>query len=83
MCLSKSVVQRLLQQALAGLVPWPLTSLGSLFQCPTTVLVKNLFLMSSLNLPCPSYKPILWILLLATREKRSAPASLLSLVRKL
>ena len=33
------------------------TSLGNLFQCVTTLCVKNLLLISNLNLPCPSLKP--------------------------
>jgi len=33
------------------------TSLGNLFQCFTTLCVKNFFLISNLNLPCPSLKP--------------------------
>ena len=35
----------------------PTTSLGSLWQCLTTLTVKNLFLISSLNLPSSSLKP--------------------------
>ena len=33
------------------------TSLGNLFRCVTTLWVKNLFLISNLNLPCLSLKP--------------------------
>ncbi|KAK4814100.1 hypothetical protein QYF61_008195 [Mycteria americana] len=38
------------------------TSLGNLFQCLTTLMVKNLFLKSSLNLPSLSLKPLLLVL---------------------
>ncbi|KAK4816374.1 hypothetical protein QYF61_016278 [Mycteria americana] len=34
------------------------TSLGNLFQCLTTIITKNLFLISSLNLPSFSLKPL-------------------------
>jgi len=34
------------------------TSLGNPFQCFTTLIVKNFFLISSLNLPCFSLKPL-------------------------
>ena len=33
------------------------TYLGNLFQCVTTLWVKNFFLISNLNLPCLSLKP--------------------------
>ena len=33
------------------------TSLGNLFQCITTLWVKNFLLISNLNLPCLSLKP--------------------------
>ena len=59
------------------------TSLGSLFQCMTTLSVKNLFLISSLNLPCHSLTPFPQVLSLVTKENRSAPAPPLPLVRKL
>jgi len=49
------------------------TSLGSLFQCLTTLSVKKCLLMSSLNLPCNSFEPFPHVLSLDTREKRSAP----------
>ena len=32
-------------------------SLGNLFQCVTTLCVKNFLLISNLNLPCLSLKP--------------------------
>ncbi|KAK4808555.1 hypothetical protein QYF61_009858 [Mycteria americana] len=38
------------------------TSLGNLFQCLTTLIVKNFFLKSSLNLPFLSLKPLLLVL---------------------
>ncbi|KAK4814468.1 hypothetical protein QYF61_018986 [Mycteria americana] len=38
------------------------TSLGNLFQCLTTLMVKNFFLKSSLNLPSLSLKPLLLVL---------------------
>ncbi|KAK4810670.1 hypothetical protein QYF61_007470 [Mycteria americana] len=38
------------------------TSLGNLFQCLTTLIVKNFFLKSSLNLPSLSLKPLLLVL---------------------
>ncbi|KAK4827187.1 hypothetical protein QYF61_015149, partial [Mycteria americana] len=38
------------------------TSLGNLFQCLTTLTVKNFFLKSSLNLPSLSLKPLLLVL---------------------
>jgi len=34
------------------------TSLGNLFQCVTTLCVKNFFLISNLNLPCLSLKSL-------------------------
>ena len=47
---------------------------GSLLQCPIALSVNNLFLISSLNLPCLSFMPFPQILSLFTREKRSVPA---------
>ena len=41
------------------------TSLGNLFQCVTTLCVKDFFLISNLNLPCPSLKPFPLVLLLS------------------
>ena len=46
------------------------TSLGSLFQCLTTLSVKKFFLISSLNLPWCNLRPLPLILLLVTWEKR-------------
>jgi len=37
-------------------------SLGNLFQCLTTLIVKNFFLRSNLNLPTFSLKPLLLVL---------------------
>ena len=51
-------------------------SLGSLFQCLTTLSVKKFFLISSLNLPWCSLRSLPLILLLVTWEKRPTPASL-------
>nr|XP_038029336.1 uncharacterized protein LOC106017755 [Anas platyrhynchos]XP_038029337.1 uncharacterized protein LOC106017755 [Anas platyrhynchos] len=48
------------------------TSLESLFECVTTLLVKNLFLMSSLNLPSCSLMMFLRVLSLVTKEKSFA-----------
>lgn len=50
---------------------WCHEHLGSLLQCPSTLLVKSLFLTSSLTLPCWSFMPFLWVLSLVTKEKRS------------
>ena len=41
-------------------------SLGNLFQCVITLWVKNFFLTSNLNLPCPSLKPFPLVLPLPT-----------------
>jgi len=38
------------------------TSLGNLCQCFITLIVKNFFLISSLNLPSLSLKPLLFVL---------------------
>ena len=45
------------------------TSLGNLFQCLTTLTVKNFFLISSLNLPSSSLKPLSLVLLLHVLTK--------------
>jgi len=58
-------------------------SLGSLFQCLTTLLVKKCFLMSSLNLSWCSFEPFPCVLSLDPRGKSSAPRSPLPLLRKL
>ena len=42
------------------------TSLGNLFQCVTTLCVKNFLLISNLNLPCLSLKPFPLVLSLST-----------------
>lgn len=73
MCLG-AVSKHLLNSSKFGTVT---TSLGCLLQCPTTLPVKNLFLISSVDLSCRSLKPFPQVLLLITREKRSATAYLL------
>ncbi|KAK4821803.1 hypothetical protein QYF61_003832 [Mycteria americana] len=52
------------------------TSLGSLFQCLTTLLVKKFFLISNLNLPWRNLRPFSLVLSLVTWEKRPTPTSL-------
>ncbi|KAK4831181.1 LOW QUALITY PROTEIN: hypothetical protein QYF61_015913 [Mycteria americana] len=52
------------------------TSLGSLFQCLTTLSVKKFFLISSLNLPWHNLRPFPLVLSLVTWEKRPTPTSL-------
>ena len=52
------------------------TSLGSPFQCLTTLSEKKYFLTSSLNLPWCSLKPFPLVLSLVTQEKRPIPSSL-------
>ncbi|KAK4831669.1 hypothetical protein QYF61_018636 [Mycteria americana] len=52
------------------------TSLGSLFQCLTTLSVKKFFLISSLNLPWCNLRPFPLVLSLVTWEKRPTPALL-------
>ncbi|KAK4810503.1 hypothetical protein QYF61_004283 [Mycteria americana] len=52
------------------------TSLGSLFQCLTTLSVKKFFLISNLNLPWHNLRPFPLILSLVTWEKRPTPTSL-------
>ena len=47
----------------------PATSLGNLFQCLTTLIVKNFFLLSNLNFPSFSLKPLLLVLSLHTLVK--------------
>jgi len=44
-------------------------SLGSLFQCLTTFLLKKVFLISNLKLPCCNLKPFPLILSLVTWEE--------------
>ncbi|KAK4829616.1 LOW QUALITY PROTEIN: hypothetical protein QYF61_005743 [Mycteria americana] len=52
------------------------TSLGSLFQCLTTLLVKTFFLTSNLNLPWRNLRPFPLVLSLVNWEKRLTPTSL-------
>jgi len=52
------------------------TSLGSLFQCLTTLWTKILFLISSLNLPWHNLRPFPLVLSLVTWEKTQTPTSL-------
>ncbi|KAK4818489.1 hypothetical protein QYF61_014219 [Mycteria americana] len=52
------------------------TSLGSLFQCLTTLIVKNVFLKSSLNLPSLSLKPLLLVLSQQALLKSLSPSLL-------
>ncbi|KAK4827199.1 hypothetical protein QYF61_015227, partial [Mycteria americana] len=49
------------------------TSLGNLVERPTTIIVKNFFLMSNLNLPSFSLKPLLLVLLNNHKERCSIP----------
>jgi len=50
------------------------TSLGNPFQCFTTLIVKNFFLLSSPNLPCFSLKPSPLVLSLLSLLKRLSPS---------
>jgi len=52
------------------------TSLGNLFQCFTTLIGKNVFLLSSLNLPSLSLKPLFLVLLQQDLLKRFSPSFL-------
>ncbi|XP_068267934.1 protein EOLA1-like [Nyctibius grandis] len=52
------------------------TSLGSLFQCLTTLSRKKFFLISNLNLPLHNLRPLPLVLSLVTWEKRQTPTSL-------
>ncbi|KAK4824542.1 LOW QUALITY PROTEIN: hypothetical protein QYF61_016146, partial [Mycteria americana] len=56
------------------------TSLGSLFQCLTTLSVKKFFLISNLNLAWHNLRPFPLILSLVTWEKRPTPTSLPNLL---
>lgn len=58
-------------------------SLGILFQCPNSLLVKDHLLISSLYCPCHRYKPFPWVLSMVTRKKRLVLTLLLPLERKL
>ncbi|KAK4821778.1 LOW QUALITY PROTEIN: hypothetical protein QYF61_000839 [Mycteria americana] len=51
-------------------------SLGSLFQCLTTLSVKKFFLISNLNLPWCNLRPFPLVLSLVTWDKRPTPTSL-------
>ena len=46
------------------------TSLGNLFQCVTTLWVKNFLLIANLNLPCLGLKPFPLVLSLSTLVNR-------------
>lgn len=59
------------------------TSLGSLFQCLTTITVKTHFLMSHPNLPWCYFVPFPCVLSPVTREKSSVPPPPLPLLKKL
>jgi len=50
------------------------TSLGSLFQCLTTLSVKKCFLISRLNLPCHNLRPFPLVLSPVSSEKRPTPS---------
>ena len=50
------------------------TSLGNLFQCFTTLWVKNFLLISNLNLPCLSLKPFSLALSLSTLVNSCSPS---------
>ena len=52
------------------------TYLGNLFQCITTLWVKNFLLISNLNLPCPSWKPFPLVLSLSTLINSCSPSCL-------
>lgn len=68
---SGSTVQKLLELCRLCPLPW-------VFQCLTTLSVKNLFLVFNLILSCRSSTQFLQVLLLITRQ-RSEPAPLLPL----
>uniref|UniRef100_A0A8B9ZXF8 G-protein coupled receptors family 1 profile domain-containing protein n=1 Tax=Anas zonorhyncha TaxID=75864 RepID=A0A8B9ZXF8_9AVES len=73
----------LLNSSTNPIVYFLLGNCQQLFQCVTPLLVKNLFPISILNLPCRSLTPFPLVLSLVTRENRSVPAPPLPLVRKL
>ena len=52
------------------------TSLGNLFQCVTTLWVKNFLLISYLNLPCLSLKPFPLVVSLSTLVNSRSPSCL-------
>ena len=51
----------------------PITSLGSLCQCLTTLIVENIFVTSNQNLPSFSLKPLPLILSLTDHTKGVSP----------
>mgnify|MGYP001857388908 CR=1 FL=1 len=55
---------------------YDLLYLGNLFQCLTTLPVKNIFLIPNLTLPWHSFMLFTQVLSQVTRQKRSASASL-------
>ena len=59
------------------------TSLGNLFQCLTTLIVKNVFLISNLNLPTFSLKPLLFVVSLHALVKKSLSSFLVGLLQGL
>jgi len=56
------------------------TSVGSLFQCLTTLRVRNVFLIANLNLPSFNLKPLPLVLSLHALVKRSSPFKGVSLI---
>ena len=52
------------------------TSLGNLFQCVTTLWVKNFLLISNLTLPCLSLRPFSLVLSLSTLINSHSPSCL-------
>ncbi|KAK4828307.1 LOW QUALITY PROTEIN: hypothetical protein QYF61_025319 [Mycteria americana] len=54
----------------------PTTSLGNLFQCLTILILENFFLISNLNLPSFSLKPLTLVLSLHALVKSPSPAFL-------
>jgi len=71
------VAQSPLQPGLECFQGWAsTTTLGNPFQCLTTLIVKNFFLISSLNLPSLSLKPLLLVLSQQALLKRFSPSFL-------
>ena len=63
---------------LESLQGWDINHItGNLFQCLTTLTVKDFFLISNLNLPSLSLKPLPLVLLPQTLKKRLSPSFLL------
>ena len=54
-------------------------SVGILFQCVTTLCVKNFLLISNLNLPCLSLRPFPLVLSLSTLVNSCSPSCICSL----